>query len=141
MNLQTPVRQLMATEPVTVRLGAPLSTVRELLRTHPFNHVPVVSERGRLVGILSAADLARYSLDAWVGDEKVVDAELDASFDLKEVMSNEPVSVQPSDSVRHAAGLLADGGFHGLPVVNEDGELVGMLTSTDLLRFLALHSV
>ena len=130
----------MVADPVTVPAGAALSRVRALLADHPFHHVPVVSEHGGLVGVLSSADLARVSLDAWVKDAATVSAELDATFDLAAVMTHEPVTVTPDATLRHAAGLLADGGFHSLPVVDEDGILVGMLTSTDLLRHLAVHS-
>jgi len=140
MDMQIPVRRLMVTDPITVPAAAPLSRVRALLAEHAFNHVPVVSERGGLVGILSSADLARVSLDAWVSDPATVSAELDASFDLAAVMTHEPVTVSPDSTLRRAAELLADGGFHSLPVVDADGILVGMLTSTDLLRHLAAQS-
>ena len=139
MDLQLPVRRIMTAEPVTVRLGQPLSRVRDLLRTHPFHHVPVVSERGGLVGVLSSLDLARVSLDAWVKDEATVDAELDAAFDLRGVMTHEPVTVGPDDSIRLAAERMGDGDFHSLPVVDREGRLVGILTSTDLLRHFAAH--
>lgn len=137
MDMQLPVRRLMVTEPVSVRLGAPISRLRELLRTHPFHHLPVISERGSVVGVVSSTDLARISLDIWIGDEEVVDAELDAMFDLARVMTHEPVTVRESDSVRRATELLAEGGFHSLPVVDGEGRLVGMLTTTDLLRYFA----
>ena len=137
MDMQIPVHRLMVSDPVAVQADAPLSRVRAVLATHAFHHIPVVSEQGGLVGILSSADLTRVSLDAWVEDKDTVSAELDATFDLAAVMTHEPVSVTPETSFRKAAELLADGGFHALPVVDGDGILVGMLTSTDLLRHVA----
>jgi CBS domain-containing protein len=137
MDMQLPVGSLMVADPVCVRVGEPLSRVRELLAEHAFNHLPVVSDQGGLVGILSAADLAQVSLDAWVADADTVSAELDATFELAAVMTHEPVTASPDTTLRQAAELLGDGGFHSLPVVSSDGTLVGMLTSTDLLRHLA----
>lgn len=137
MDMQLPVRSLMVTDPVSVGVGAPLSRVRELLAEHAFHHLPVLSDNGGLVGVLSASDLARVSLDAWVADRDTVSAELDATFVLADVMTHEPVTASPDTTLRQAAELLGDGGFHSLPVVSSDGTLVGMLTSTDLLRHLA----
>jgi len=139
MNVHTPVRQLMSKELLTVRQDAPVSEVRRLLRTFPINHVPIVSESGRLVGILSSVDLAMYALDVWVKDERVADAELDASFELTSIMTHEPATIEPHETIQKAALMLADGDFHCLPVIQSDGVLVGMLTSTDLLRFYAVQ--
>ena len=139
MNVHTPVRQLMSKELLSVRDDAPISEVRRLLRTFPINHVPIVSAAGKLVGILSSVDLAMYALDVWVKDERVADAELDASFELVSIMTHEPATIAPHDPIQKAAMILADGEFHSLPVVEADGVLVGMLTSTDLLRFYAVQ--
>ena len=140
MDVRTPVRKLMSTDPISVQQDAPVSEVRKLLRLHSFHHIPVVSKRGSLVGVLSTTDLALFSLDAWVGDVSTVDAELDESFTLTEIMTLEPITVSPSTKVRKAAEILADGGFHSLPVVDDEGLLVGMITTTDILRFFARQS-
>ena len=130
-----PVRAVMTTEVLSVELSASVSQVRELLRTHAFHHVPVVKE-GILVGILSTTDLARVSLEAWGVDSDTTDVELDATFSIERIMSHDVVSVQVDEPVVRAVELLADGGFHALPVVDAQRRLVGIVTSTDLLRLL-----
>jgi len=139
MNVHTPVRQLMSANPSSVVQTAPISEVRRLLRASAFHHVPVVSEEGCLVGVISSMDLAEYALDVWVKDAEVVDAEIDASFSLGAVMTHEPTTIEPHESVHKAADLLAEGAYHCLPVVDAAGLLVGMLTSTDVLRFFAVQ--
>lgn len=136
MNLHGPVRQVMTRDPLHLDIETPLAMVRRLLRTRSFHHVPITS-RGRLVGILSSTDLARVALDAWVEDEAAVDAQLNAQFDLAAIMTPEPETISPEVSIRYAALKLASGEFHSLPVIDSDGALVGMLTSTDLVRLLA----
>lgn len=137
MNLHMPIKQVMTPAPVSVEANAPISTVRLLLRHHPFHHLPVTSG-GRLVGILSSADLASYALDAWVPDAATADAHLDACFKLESIMTPEPETISPETSVRQAADLLSSGQYHSLPVVDTEQRLLGIVTSTDLLRLLAV---
>lgn len=134
MNLHGPVRQVMTPNPLHIDVGAPVTEVRRLLRERAFHHVPITSA-GRLVGILSSTDLGRIALDAWV-DAETAAAHL-ATFDLAHIMTPEPETIDPDCSVRYAAMKLSGGQFHSLPVVDSDGALVGMITSTDLLRILA----
>ncbi len=59
---------------------------------------------------------------------------------VKDIMSSEPVSVKPDDLVTFAAGLLFEKNFNGLPVVNEQNQVVGIVTEYDLVsRGEALH--
>lgn len=133
MNWSETVRHLMSTDPVSVDLKAAPSTVHALLENNAFHHLPVV-DGDTLVGIVSTVDLARVSLGAFVRDADTEDAWLDAQFQIKDIMTWEPEAVRAGDSLKFAAEKLADGGFHSLPVLDDDGALVGMFTSTDLIR-------
>ncbi len=100
------------------------------------HHLPVVSG-DELLGIISWSDLLRVSFgDAFETDDRAVDATLDHTFTLEQVMSGDPITVTPQTTVHEAAEILSKGQFHCLPVV-EDGKLVGMVTTSDLLRYLA----
>lgn len=134
MSLHEPVRSLMTPDPHAIQVGAPLREVQDLLSTGGFHHVPILDGE-TLVGILSPLDLARVSLEAWVGDVPTARAEADARFALRDVMSTEPEVVQAGDPLHEAASRLSAGDFHALPVLDGD-RLVGMITSTDLVRAL-----
>lgn len=136
MNPLDTISQIMTRDVITVQQDAPLSTVRQILGSRPIHHVPVLNGQS-LVGILSSADLARLALDAYVSDEDTVDSHLDAAFSIVKVMSPEPLALKPTDNIRRAAELLGDGDFHALPIIDDQGLLVGMVTSTDLIRYLA----
>jgi CBS domain-containing protein len=129
------IRSIMTTDIKTIDIDADPSDVRALLQDHPFHHVPVVM-KGKLAGILSSWDLARATIEPYNDKPEMVNAYLDVSFRLASLMSHDVVSVKPTDSVKLAAELLGEGAFHALPVVEEDGTLVGMVTSTDLTRYL-----
>jgi len=52
-------------------------------------------------------------------------------------MSTEVVTIKNSGTIRQASELLSKGGFHSLPVVDDEQNIVGMVTSTDLIRYLS----
>jgi CBS domain-containing protein len=125
----------MASDPVTVNTTQKLSEVRRMMSEQDIHHVPVVSG-SKLVGLLSATDMVRLSFSAYGADERAVDAMLDHEFSIEKVMKTELTTLAHTDTVRTAAGKLKDGKFHSLPVVDGDGALVGIVTSTDLIAYL-----
>ena len=125
----------MSTELVTVHHGDPISKVRSLMQTTGIHHIPVVSGE-TLVGIISWSDILNLSFgQAFGADERAVDAVLDHSVTLEQAMKKDPVTMPHDGYVRQAAEILAEGDFHSLPVVS-GGKLVGIVTSTDLIKYL-----
>jgi CBS domain-containing membrane protein len=135
MDRTDTVRNIMTTNVLSVQLDDPPSAVQALLRDRAFHHVPVL-EGDVVVGILSAIDLARFSLEGYVSDSATVDAHLDTEFSIAELMSAEPASVKASDTIVLAAEMLSEGYYHALPVVDDEGRLLGLVTSTDLIRYM-----
>jgi CBS domain-containing protein len=136
MKRNEPVSKIMSTNLVTVHHGDPVSKVRQIIREHGVHHVPVVSGQ-KLIGIVSYSDVLRVSFgDAFNTDERAVDATLDHTMTLEQLMQREPTVVREDSPIREAADILAQGNFHALPVVSDGNKLVGMVTSTDLIRYL-----
>lgn len=134
MKRNEPVSKIMTKDVQTVHVAQKLSEVRRLLAENSYHHVPVVSG-SKLVGIISAADMFKLSLALYGVDERAVDVMLDSQHTIESVMTTELTTIGAKQTVRKAAEVLAEGSFHSLPVV--DGEdLVGLVTSTDLIRYL-----
>lgn len=135
MKRNDPISHLMTRHVISVHHGDPISKVRSLVREHGVHHIPVV-DGDQLVGIITWSDILRISFgDAFGTDEREVDATLDHTLTLEQVMKRNPVTLQETATVREAAEILATSDFHSLPVVN-GGKLVGMVTTTDLIRYL-----
>jgi len=128
----------MVTDLTTIQVGQPLSEARRLLAEGNFHHLPVLDGKN-LVGVLSSADMLRLSFDAFGTDDRTMDHVLDQQFQLKDVMTKTVSTLFHKETVRDAVDRLRDGTIHSLPVVDENRELVGMVTSTDLIRYLALQ--
>jgi CBS domain-containing protein len=115
----------MTINPVMIGPGDSAAKARELLETSAIHHLPVV-ENGRLVGIVSSADL----LKLYVLDQEVA---LSALATVSQIMELKPVVLTTTATLRDAAEKLMGGGFHALPVVDDDRNLVGIVTSVDLI--------
>ncbi len=135
MTRNDSITSLMTAEPQTVDVGQTLSEARRLMAEGRFHHVPVVEGR-TLVGLLSATDMMRLSIEAYGADPQTVDTMLDSQFSIQQVMTTGVFTVHQEETVRHAADRLRGGAFHSLPVVDDDGNLVGIVTSSDLIQYL-----
>lgn len=121
------VGKRMTRNPKTVSPDDPLSFAARILREHRFHHLPVV-EGGRLVGILSDADLRNASYGTMPAEGGTAE-----DLPVREAMRTEVWSVTPDDSVEDALLILTREKFGALPVLSGD-RLVGIITRADLLK-------
>ncbi len=137
MNKEIPVEKLMTTEVITVSPNDTMDRVQEIFRGNAIHHIPVVQE-GRVVGILSEKDYLRLLHGFTLFKNKQSEAFNDAvlrSLLVGEVMTRQVATVKASDTAEVAVGFFRENLFHALPVLNDKGQLVGILTSYDLLCY------
>jgi len=139
LNRNEPVRFLMTQEVTSVQITEPISHARTLLQRAHFHHLPVCNGKV-LVGILSKSDLAPLTLERYVPDDATVNAWLDQNHTIAQTMSYDPIALSPDTTVKKAAEYFASGEFHALPVVDERNQLIGVVTTTDLARWVASGS-
>lgn len=132
MERKPRVRDCMTAEPLTVAPRDPLQRVIELLRRRDIRSVPVVEE-GRLVGIVTDRDIRQvapaYPLFRDEGEIRRYTERLTVSA----AMTADPMVIAADAPLVRAAKLLETYRIGSLPVV-DGGELVGMISVTDLLR-------
>lgn len=131
----TRVRAIMQEKIVTVSAHERLSTVEDIMRLGRVRHMPVVSG-GKLVGVVSERDLLRSSLSSLSSHRTDERKAFLYAIEIARVMSQPPIVVSPDASIVQAARTMADAKIGCLPVV-EDEELVGLVTETDVLRWVA----
>jgi CBS domain-containing protein len=146
------VSDVMSRRPISLGTEASLFDALVVLRTNRITGVPVVTPDGTVVGVVSERDLVRVLGLPWStpGAEGMMDllmAELAGKADPKipelrarleeskvgEVMSRPPLTVRGEAPLELAMEVMTDHEVHRLPVV-EQGRLVGLLTTHDLLR-------
>ncbi|WP_224360991.1 CBS domain-containing protein [Hyalangium versicolor] len=121
------VGELMTRDLVTLKESQNLAIADELLRLHRIRHLPVVRE-GKLVGLITHRDLLKATA------LKCPDPAKNPLW-AADIMNREVRTVKPDMSLREAVKLMLDNKFGCLPVVGEEGRLLGILTEADLVRY------
>lgn len=133
-DTREPVRhayQVMTRTLLTLPVSLDLATAWRRLNEHGYGQAPVVDGDGRLVGLVTRDALMR-ALDLVDGDVRDPLART-----IGDVMLTPAVSADPVTSVRRIARVMLEYDLAGLPVVNEQQELVGIVTRGDILRAVA----
>jgi len=119
------VENYMSHTPITMRDDTDYWQAFKIMQDKNLHHIPVVSETNAVVGILTRRDLKVASMHF-----------KEASVDVSEVMHGPVNTITPGEPLAEAARQMIDNRIGGLPVVDSNGQLVGILTETDLLRAL-----
>jgi CBS-domain-containing membrane protein len=119
------VGDFMSRDLLTVQESDDLALAEQMLRLGGIRHLPVV-EKGKLVGLLTHRDLLCSAMSRPA-----------AATQAKDAMTLAPVTVRPTTSLVHAARIMLAHKFGCLPVCEEDGSLVGIITESDFVRFAA----
>ncbi|HEX2741601.1 MAG TPA: CBS and ACT domain-containing protein [Rubrobacter sp.] len=123
------VRDCMTKDVVTLGPEASAAEAWSLCREHNIRHVPVVQE-GRLAGLVSDRDLRDVR-----GGGEGRESDTPRWVRLGDMMTRNVVTIHPLDTIEHAARELYERKIGCLPVVADD-ELVGIITSEDMMRTL-----
>lgn len=135
MKKREPVKNIMSTQVVTLNLTHSLEDAEKMFKKHNIRHIPVVSGDS-LIGMLSLTDLMRISfVDNYGEDEGNVDSAVYNMLSIEQVMVSKPVAIQAEQTIREVAEILSQKEFHALPVT-EGNKLVGIVTTTDLIKYL-----
>jgi len=127
------VRDLMTSEVTTLRRNDKLSIADDVMRLGRIRHLPVLDEDDQVVGIVSQRDLFRGALARALGYGAHAQQKLLDQLIVKEVMTNDPVTIAPDAPLAEAARLMLQQKIGALVVV-EDGRIAGILTEADFVR-------
>jgi CBS domain-containing protein len=136
------VRDIMTFDPRKVVANTLLSDAARLLLSSVFTGLPVVDSENRPIGVITQGDLIRKGgLPLRLGllvesDQERRDLLLNqlSSLRAEEVMTSPPVVIAAKRPLNEAVALMLEKGVKRLPVVNENGLLVGMLSRLDIFR-------
>lgn len=133
------VKDVMTTHVVAVRMNATYKEMAARLREFRVSAFPVLDDDNKVVGVVSEADLLtkealEYSVPGLMGRilhgrERAKAAAVTAA----ELMTKSAVTIGPREPVSHAARLMYSRKVKRLPVVDDDGRLVGIVSRADLL--------
>jgi len=133
MKKNQPISSIMTREVITLCLKDSLYSAEKRMKTNHIRHMPVVDE-DKLIGLISLSDLQRISFIDAYSKEGTEDTPVYNMLSIKDMMIKNPLTASPKTTILEVSKLLASKEFHSLPVV-DDGKLVGIITTTDLLHY------
>lgn len=148
------VADVMTSKILTVKKDTPLKEAIQILAENKISALPVIEESGKLIGILSEGDLMWQEsgvetppyimlLDSiiYLQNPTQHDKEIHKALGqtVGEVMSDRPLTIQPQQLVREAARLMHDQKIRRLPVIDQQEQVIGIITQGDIVRMMAME--
>lgn len=129
------VKDYMSSPIYVIERNEPIQRARNLMFKYEVGRLPVMEE-GRLVGIVTKYDITnRLNQAAPEWRRRPID-----KVPIQVVMTECPITIFPDATMSQAAELMVENGISGLPV-ERDGEIVGMITSRDMIRYFAEQDI
>jgi CBS domain-containing protein len=135
MDSEIKVSEVMMKGPVTLQSGDILDLANDVMTLGRIRHLPIL-DNGKVVGVLSQRNLFHSALVTALGIRPKERKELLKAIRVNEVMSAPVITVSPDARLKEAARMMMEKKIGCLPVVEND-TLVGLLTESDMLRYVA----
>ncbi len=134
MKKREPISHIMTKTVVTVNQSDDLRKVVEKLKANSIRHIPVVNGK-EVVGIISRTDINRLTFGALFDGQDSVDEAILDMLTIPQIMTSKPRTLPSDTIIKDLAATFVKEEFHALPVV-DNGELTGIVTTTDVIKYL-----
>jgi CBS domain-containing protein len=121
------VARLMNSDLQTVGPDTLVEDAADRMQDHEIGSLVVVDENGKLMGILTTTDFV----------DIVARSKPKAETTVERYMTTDVVTTGAQTTIQEAADVMLEHGFHHLPVVDDDGGVIGMISTTDLAAYLS----
>jgi homoserine O-acetyltransferase len=121
---RTSVGDVMIRDVVTIRHGSSVEEAARIMMTEGVTHLPVISEEGRLAGIVTAWDVSKAVALKY--------------SQLEEIMTRDVVTIGLGDPIERAAKKMNENNISALPVIDGEQKVIGMITSDGVSRLVSV---
>lgn len=123
--MNEPISSIMTKKVITLHPDNTLGEARDIFMSKRIHHIPIIQEGRKLVGMITSWDMFKLGMSA----EKY------QSMKVSEVMTRTLATLPPDQHIGAAAEVLLEHLFHAVPLVDENGNLEGIVTTTDIIRY------
>lgn len=133
------VKEWMTRNVITITPDTKLAEAHQLMTKKQVRRLPVVNGNGRLVGIVTRGDVRgaepsqATSLSIWELNYLL------SKLNIKEIMTKKPVTILSNATIGKAARVMLENRVSGLPVLDQNDLLVGIITESDIFRMVVLN--
>lgn len=128
------IRDWMTTSVISAKEDSSMLKVSKLMKEHGIKRVPVVDDEMKLIGIVSDRDIKEASPSKATTLDIHELSYLLSELKIRDIMTKEPVSVSPMDTIEQVALIMLEKKLTGLPVIDWERKLVGMITEADIFK-------
>ncbi len=132
------ISDVMTREVKTVFPDDSVRKVQELFEMNHFHHLPVVDDNHTVLGMISRSDFNLLCDKSTIFDSdksKEINERFFKSIIAKDIMTKQVLKLKEDDPITKAVDIIRENLFHGIPVVDHQMKLIGVVTSYDLLTF------
>lgn len=134
---ERPLKEFMTPNPVTLNIDEPFCKVAQVFQERGIRHLPIVNNKGVLMGVMSQRDFHRIAApELSPSGEYVYNMEELAKYVLKQHIIRQVVALKENDTLETAVTLMADQKLGCIPIVDEERCVVGIVTAIDGLKLL-----
>jgi len=157
MQTKIKVKELMKTDVIAFKPGDKIPHVAKSFRTNRISGAPVIDDQRKVIGIISQADIMEltatvpfpdidplnpfpvFSLSSYMKKVEKIPDEINTLFEgyVKDVMTKKSVTISPEDSISDAARIMHKNDFNMIPVVDDEGKLIGVIARGDIISVFA----
>jgi len=135
------IREWMSSPALIIRPESSIGSAHEVMKSRKVRRLAVVDDQNHLIGIVTIGDIREAkpsdatTLSIWEMNY------LYEQYTVEKIMSHDVITINVDDKTVNAAKLMLDHKISGLPVVDNEGRLVGMITESDIFRMVIKSSV
>jgi CBS domain-containing protein len=139
------VREVMSKNIISFKEDTTLKEAAQILVSHNISGAPLVDRQGKLIGIVSEKDIFKklypdykefYQSPEFFVDFEELEKRVKevSSLKIKEIASKEVITVRSQTPIMRVGAIMLARGIHRLPVVNDQGKLVGIVSRRDIFK-------
>ena len=127
------VKEWMASEPIVVDENTSIMKATQIMKENNIRRIPVVRD-GRLIGIISDRDIKEAAPSKATSLDVHELYYLLSEIKIKDIMTPDPITLRENDSVEKAAVIMLENRISGMPIVDDENHVIGIITETDVFK-------
>lgn len=133
------VKDWMTKDVITISISSTLPEAHQIMMNEEIRRLPVVTNNGRLAGIITLGDVRgaqpspATSLSIWELNYLL------SSLKVEKIMTPDPITIHGEATIGEAARTMLENRVSGLPVIDDAGKLMGIITESDIFSMVVLH--
>lgn len=133
------VRDWMTEEVIVISQDSSLPEAHQKMISEDIRRLPVVDEENHLVGMITLSDVRSVSPSPATSVSIFEMNYLLSSLEVKRVMASDPETIRPDQTVKEAANIMLENQISGLPVIDDQKQICGIITESDIFRMVVLY--